>query len=344
MKKKLLCFPLLLILALLSACGDEPERVQIIAMDTVMTFQTYGKAAEDALVDASAEVRRLDALLSRTDPESAVSRVNSAGGAPVEAGAELSELLETAAEYSRMTGGAFDITLAPVSSAWGFTTDSYRVPSRAELDALLAHVGMEHVHVSGDTVTLDGGAQIDLGAIAKGYAADRVLDLYREAGLERGWAALGGNVAALGCRPDGEPWEIGIQDPSRPDDGNAYAGLLYLEDACAVTSGSYQRYFEQDGRRYHHILDPATGAPADSGLLSVTVVADAEAGSGAMCDALSTALFVMGEEKALDFRRESGLDFELVLVTEDGRVVATAGLEGRFAPAEGSGYAYETVS
>ena len=344
MKKKLLCFPLLLILALLSACGDEPERVQIIAMDTVMTFQTYGKAAEDALVDASAEVRRLDALLSRTDPESAVSRVNSAGGAPVEAGAELAGLLETAAEYSRMSGGAFDITLAPVSSAWGFTTDSYRVPSRAELDALLAHVGMEHVHVSGDTVTLDGGTQIDLGAIAKGYAADRVLDLYREAGLERGWAALGGNVAALGCRPDGEPWEIGIQDPSRPDDGNAYAGLLYLEDACAVTSGSYQRYFEQDGRRYHHILDPATGAPADSGLLSVTVVADAEAGSGAMCDALSTALFVMGEEKALDFRRESGLDFELVLVTEDGRVVATAGLEGRFAPAEGSGYAYETVS
>ena len=137
MKKKLLCIPLLLILALLSACGDEPERLQVIAMDTVMTFQTYGKAAEDALVDASAEVRRLDALLSRTDPESAVSRVNSAGGAPVEAGAELSELLETAAEYSRMTGGAFDITLAPVSSAWGFTTDSYRVPDPAELQELL---------------------------------------------------------------------------------------------------------------------------------------------------------------------------------------------------------------
>lgn len=344
MKKKLLCFPLLLILALLSACGDEPERVQIIAMDTVMTFQTYGKAAEDALVDASAEVRRLDALLSRTDPESAVSRVNSAGGAPVEAGAELSELLETAAEYSRMSGGAFDITLAPVSSAWGFTTDSYRVPSRAELDALLAHVGMEHVHVSGDTVTLDGGTQIDLGAIAKGYAADRVLDLYREAGLERGWAALGGNVAALGCRPDGEPWEIGIQDPSRPDDGNAYAGLLYLEDACAVTSGSYQRYFEQDGRRYHHILDPATGAPADSGLLSVTVVADAEAGSGAMCDALSTALFVMGEEKALDFWRSGPYDFQMILVTEDGRVVVTGGIEAAFTPQAGSEYAYETVS
>ena len=231
-----------------------------------------------------------------------------------------------------------------MSSACGFTTDSFREPSQAELDALLAHAGMEHVHVSGDTVALDSGTQIDLGAIAKGYAADRVLDLYRQAGLERGWAALGGNVAALGCRPDGEPWEIGIQDPAQPDDGNAYAGLLYLEDACAVTSGSYQRYFEQDGRRYHHILDPATGAPADSGLLSVTVVADAAEGSGAMCDALSTALFVMGEEQALDFWRTGGLDFQLVLVTEDGRVVATAGLEGRFAPAEGSGYTYETVS
>ena len=343
MNKRLL-FPLLLVLTLLSACGETPEQLQLIAMDTVMTFQTYGEAAEDALISASAEVRRLEDLLSRTDPESAVSRLNDAGGAPVEAGEELAGLLEAAAEYSRMTGGAFDITLAPVSSAWGFTTDDYRVPGQTELDALLAHVGMEHVHVSGDAVTLDGGTQIDLGAIAKGYAADRVMDIYRQAGLERGWAALGGNVAALGCRPDGEPWEIGIQDPAHPDDGNAYAGLLYLEDACAVTSGSYQRYFEQDGRRYHHILDPATGAPADSGLLSVTVVADAEAGSGTMCDALSTALFVMGEAQALDFWRTGGLDFELVLVTEDGRVVTTEGLEGRFAPAEGSGYAYETVS
>jgi len=246
------------------------------------------------------------------------------------------------AEYADATGGAFDITVAPVVSAWGFTTDGNQVPEQKELEELLAHVGVEHIALAGETATLDKGTGIDLGGIAKGYASDRIAEVFRLREAERGWAALGGNVLAWGSRPDGEPWLIGIQDPARPTDTSAYAGMVRLEDAFAVTSGSYQRFFEQDGKVYHHIIDPATGYPADSGLVSVTIVADAEEGNGTMCDALSTALFVMGEEQAVTFWRESGYDFEMILVTEDGRVVISRGLEDSFA-VEG-GYVCETVS
>lgn len=209
---------------------------------------------------------------------------------------------------------------------------------------MLAHVGMEHIHLTEDTATLDPGTQIDLGAIAKGYASDQLGALFQRSGVERGWVSLGGNVLAWGSRPDGDPWEVGIQDPAHPDESSALVCSLFLQDAFAVTSGSYQRYFEQDGKRYHHILDPKTGAPAESGLVSVTVVADYAPGNGTMCDALSTALFVMGEEDALSFWRSGTYDFELVLVTEDGRVLVTEGLADRYAPAEGSTYVFETVS
>ena len=137
---------------------------------------------------------------------------------------------------------------------------------------------------------------------------------------------------------------VGIKDPRDPDNANAFAAVLNLTDAYAVTSGSYQRYFEQDGETYHHIIDPATGYPADSGLTSVTVVADSADGNGTMCDALSTALFVMGEEKALDFWRSGQYDFQLVLVTEDGRVVVTEGLTDVLTEIDDNGYAYEIVS
>lgn len=343
MKRRARSFAALSLVLLLSACGaSQPETLSILAMDTAMTFSVYGNDADTVLSDASLEVRRLDALLSRTNPESAVTHLNA--GDQLQVGEEVCGLLAAAQEYSAATGSAFDITLAPVSTAWGFTTDSYQVPSQEELDTLLAHVGMEHIHLTENTASLDPGTQIDLGAIAKGYASDQLGALFERSGVERGWVSLGGNVLAWGSRPDGDPWEVGIQDPAHPDDSSALVCSLFLEDAFAVTSGSYQRYFEQDGKRYHHILDPKTGAPAESGLVSVTVVADYAPGSGTMCDALSTALFVMGAEDALSFWRSGTYDFELVLVTEDGRVLVTEGLADQYAPAEGSTYVFETVS
>lgn len=341
---------------LLTACAAPPERRedapverQFLAMDTAMSLCVYGE--EETVPAAEAEIRRLESLLSRTRADSAVSRLNRSGHL-TEDGGELWRLLEAAEEYSAAAGGAFDVTIAPVASAWGFTEEVQQVPSSEDLAALLDHVGPEHVHLEADgvSVRLDAGTEIDLGGIAKGYAADCLRAIFQEAGSSRGWASLGGNVLAWGTRPDGTPWRVGIQDPWYPDQ-QRFVGTLGLEDAFAVTSGGYQRYFEQNGVTYHHILDPASGMPAGSGLVSVTVVAAAQGdaaartpGSGAMCDAFSTALFVMGEEKALEFWRSGGYEFQLVLVTEDGRVVSTAGLEGIFTPEDGSGYVYETVS
>ena len=344
-----------LLLAALAVCGltgcggtrdpdEAQESIQVIAMDTAMVLTAYGKESTRAVYDAEEEVRRLDALLSRTSGSSEVSMLNGAGGEMVPVGAEICTLIQTAGDFTEATGGAFDITIAPVVSAWGFTTDSYQVPDREALQTLLESVGMEHVHLSGGSARLDPGTMIDLGGIAKGYTADRVAEIFREHAVPRGKVELGGNILLIGDKPDGTAWRVGVQDPKHPDEADGLVCVLNLTDAFAVTSGSYQRYFEQDGKRYHHIIDPATGCPADSGLTSVTVVADSARGNGTMCDALSTALFVMGEDKALDFWRSGVYDFQLVLVTEDGRVVVTEGLKDGFVEMEESGYTYEFVS
>ena len=261
-----------------------------------------------------------------------------------ELGEELIPILRAAETYRRETDGAFDITVAPVMSAWGFAAGSFRVPSQAELDGLLELVDGSAVGVEGRTVTLGPGQAIDLGGIAKGYAADKIVGVLREHDVPRANINLGGNVLAYDGRPDGTPWRVAIQDPARVGEQDGFAGVLALTDSFAVTSGGYQRYFEQDGKTYHHIIDPATGYPAENGLVSVTVEADAVEGAGAMCDALSTALFVMGEEQALEYWRSSGYEFELVLVTEDGRVLVTEGLADRFTAGEDTGYRYVTVS
>ena len=332
----------------LAACGgpatQEMESAQAFAMDTVMVLTAGGGETGTALQTAQEELYRLDRELSRTREDSAVSRLNSAaGGTPVDVGEELRDLIARALDFSAATDGAFDITLAPVSSAWGFTEDTYRVPEDAELALLLPCVGAEHVHLEeGTAVSLDQGTRIDLGAIAKGYASDWMAAIYQEHGITHGIVDLGGNTWVCGGNLEGEPWQIGIQDPARS--AGALAGILEASDAFAVTSGGYQRYFEENGQLYHHIIDPATGRPAESGLTSVTVVADGAAGNGTMCDALSTALFVMGEDRALELWRSGVYDFDLILVTEDGRLLATAGIADRFRPDDSAGYAYEIVS
>ena len=352
--RKFCALALTVLLAVSAAgCGtmdpdEAQESIQVIAMDTAMIFTAYGVNSTKADYAAEEEVYRLEAMLSRTDEESPVAQLNSQGTAEVDG--ELWALMETAMEYTAATGGAFDITVAPVTVAWGFTTDSFQVPTQAELDSLVPLVGTDHIHNLGGngdgtvTVELDPGTQIDLGGIGKGYASDRVAAIFREYEIPRGLVQLGGSVLAIGDRPDGAAWVVGIKDPRDPDNANAFAAVLNLTDAYAVTSGSYQRYFEQDGETYHHLIEPATGYPADSGLTSVTVVADSADGNGTMCDALSTALFVMGEEKALDFWRSGQYDFQLVLVTEDGRVVVTEGLTDVLTEIDDNGYAYEIVS
>lgn len=212
------------------------------------------------------------------------------------------------------------------------------MPEDAELALLLPCVGAEHVHLEeGTAVSLDQGTRIDLGAIAKGYASDWMAAIYQEHGITHGIVDLGGNTWVCGGNLEGEPWQIGIQDPARS--AGALAGILEASDAFAVTSGGYQRYFTgPDGTVYQHILNPKTGWPVQGDLLSVTIVAD----NGTMADAYSTALYVMGREAAQDFWRQNG-GFDMVLITKDGQVLYTPGLADKLTETEGSGYAYACI-
>ena len=333
----------LLLAGSLTACGgtaaQEMQSIQVFAMDTVMGLRACGGETEAALAAAEDEIYRLDEALSRTREDSAVSRLNSAaGGTPVDVGEELRDLIARALDFSAATDGAFDITLAPVSSAWGFTEDTYRVPEDAELALLLPCVGAEHVHLEeGTAVSLDQGTRIDLGAIAKGYASDWMAAIYQEHGITHGIVDLGGNTWVCGGNLEGEPWQIGIQDPARP--AGALAGILEASDAFAVTSGGYQRYYTApDGTVYQHILDPKTGYPVESDLLSVSILCD----NGTMADAYSTALYVMGSAGAQAFWRTHG-GFEMILITTAGQVMYTPGLSEKITPTEGSGYEYVSI-
>ena len=309
----------------LTACGggeqqEMGETRTVYTMDTVMNLTAYGENASAALDAAEETLRTLDAKLDRHDETSTVSALNRDG--TVE-DAELAQLTDIAQTIGALSGGAFDPTVAPVMDAWDFTGDAPRVPSDEELSALLAHVGLEKLSVDGNTIALSDGAQLDLGGIAKGYAAGRVRTILREAGVTSAIISLGGNVAAVGKKPDGSAWTVGLQDPDRPE---AYFGTVSIEDACVVTSGAYQRYFEENGVCYHHILDPHTGCPAESGVKSVSVVAQDDT----LADALSTALFVMGLDAGAEFQKSSGLAFEAVFVTDDNTVWITPGLAGRY--------------
>ena len=351
MKRKLTA--LLLTLALLptlAACGEQGtagETRTVYAMDTVMNLTVYGEKAASTLENAEKELHTLDeSILSRTAEGSELSALNAANGESVSYAADdpLPKLIETALAISEATDGAFDPTLAPVLDAWGFTKDLRRVPSADELAALLAHTGRDKVALEetadGYSVALSDGAQLDLGGIAKGYAADLLRAQLEKEGVTSATLDLGGDVFVMGKKSDGSDWRIAVKDPG---DTESYLGIVAASDAFIVTSGVYERYFEENGVRYHHILDPKTGCPAESGLVSVTVVCK----NGAWADALSTACFVLGTDKALALRGSRaarGVDFELVFVTDDGRVLYTGGLAAAFTPNEESGYTYESLA
>ena len=314
--------------ALLTGCAPQGREETIFAMDTVMTLEAYGPEAEDALIRVAQRINELDRTLSVVNENSDVWAVNHSTG-PVTVSEDTGALVALGLELWEETGGALNIAMYPVVRAWGFTTGEYRVVPEEERAALLARTDLGQLDYDPDsrTVTTPAGMELDLGSLGKGYAGDQVLDLFREAGVTSALINLGGNVQALGGQADGSPWRIGVQDP---EDLGAYLAVLEVTDGAVVTSGGYQRYFEEAGETYCHIMDPATGAPADSGLLSATIVGP----SGARCDGLSTAAFVLGAEGTADLWRAAG-DFEFLLVDEDGTIWLSEGLEDRFSLAEG---------
>ena len=312
---------------LLTGCSgapaQEPETATFFAMDTAMDFTVYGDAA--LLDEAETLIGSLEEQVSVTDEHSDIYAIDHTGSGSLSGNA--AELMEQALELCRRTGGALDISVYPIVRAWGFTTGSYQVPDEETIQSLLPLVDYTQIQYDAATgvVTLPEGMEIDLGSVAKGYAGQLAAQMLREHGVQSALLNLGGNVQTVGAKPDGSPWQIGIKDPQ----GEDAMMVLSVEDQAVVTSGGYERYFEQDGQTYWHIMDPSTGHPADSGLISVTIVGD----EGVVCDGLSTALFVMGLEKAADLWAQSG-DFEAVFVTASGEVYITKGLRDRFALTE----------
>lgn len=318
-------WPALLVLSLLlSGCQPFPNAYdrQFVAMDTFMHLTAYGDGAQEALARTQEEIVRLDTLLSVNSEKSEVHAINHRQEDTFALSEDTAQLLSLSLSLARETGGAFDPTVYPVVRQWGFTTGTYQLPTPDELTSLLPLVGYEKASLDGQALTLNGNTQLDFGGIAKGWAGDRAVQMLKADGITSAILRLGGNIQTMGTKPDGSLWTVGIQDP---DTGNTLA-TLSVADLAVVTSGSYQRYFTVGDQLYHHIIDPATGYPADNGLTSVTIMAP----SGARCDALSTALFVMGLDKGMQFWRDRR-DFEAVFVSKDGSVTITAGLEGNFA-------------
>lgn len=309
-------FPAVCLCLLLSLASCAPQRRTdtVFAMDTLMELTVYGD--QSVLDDTRERIRALEAELSVTDANSEIYALNRDGTARL--GEDADALLRRALEICALTDGALDITVYPVVRAWGFTTGEYRVPGEEELTALLERVDYTRI---GD-LTLPEGFEVDLGAVAKGFTSDETAKLWEERGVTSGLMNLGGNVYALGRKPDGKLWRVGLRDPF----SDTTLAAIEVEDKAVVTSGGYERYFERDGVRYHHIIDPGTGRPARSGLASVTVVG----ADGVLCDGLSTAFFVMGLDRASELWRDSGLDVDAIFVTDGKEVYITEGLESSF--------------
>lgn len=328
----------LLCACLLTGCGQgQGKTASIYAMDTMMDVTAYGEAAQEAVDAAVAELNRLDRLLSAQREDSDIARVNAHAEthSSVQVSQETAELLGRALRLCNDTDGALDITIYPAMEAWGFYDKDYRVPSQEELTQLQTVVGHKRVWIDWlgtrpgfpPSIRCGVGVDLDLGAVGKGYAADRVAQLWRDLGVPSGLLYLGGNVQCVGARPDGTDWSVGIRDP---EDENGTLCTVSGRDMAVVTSGAYQRNFEIDGVRYHHILDPETCQPARSGLASVTIVAQ----SGFLADGLSTAVYVMGLEKGTEFWR-ARQDFDMILYTDDHELYVTQGLADRVKAAEG---------
>jgi thiamine biosynthesis lipoprotein len=296
-------------------------------MGTVMTHKAFGLHAEDSLAAVCREVARLEGLLSRFLPESEISRINGSAGIRSEKiNREAYAVLSKAVEFPRFFPGCFDVTIGPLVTLWHAAKESLAQPDDASVKRILPLVDYRDLILDRLEMTAGlrkVGQSLDLGGIGKGRAGDKILEVLQRFGISSAYSNLGGNVVTLGAKPDGSPWRIGIQHPRQAD---RLIGAVSVVGRTVVTSGDYQRQFvDSQGRKHHHILDPRTGYPSESGLVSVSVVAE----NSMVADALSTILFVAGMEKGLQFLR-SFPQAEVILVDTDLQVFITQGLRTCF--------------
>jgi FAD:protein FMN transferase len=297
------------------------------AMGTVMTHKAFGMYAEESLDAVRREIAWMEGRLSRFLPDSEISRVNGSAGIKREkVSPETYEVLSKAVEFSQYFPGCFDVTIAPLVALWSKSKGSSVLPDETDIKRILPLVNYEDLIL--DPVEMTSGLRnvgqsVDLGGIGKGFAADKILEVFRKFGISSAYSNLGGNVVTLGTKPDGSPWQVGIQHPRQE---NKLIGSVSIVNQTVVTSGDYQRYFtDSRGKRYHHLLNPMTGYPAESGLISVSIVTE----SSLAADAISTIVFVAGLVKGIEFLK-SLPETDAILVDSDLQVYVTQGLRDRF--------------
>ena len=329
----LLCVCMLLPL---SACGESKmQQRQVQAMNTMMTLTAYGKKAEAGLAAAEGVIVAMDAALDPETPNSTVYAINHAQGQNVIVSAQVAKMLSSAMTVYSQSGGALDLSIYPLVKRWGFVDGKYYLPSDEEISSEMLKMCFDKLVLTSFpssgaySVSLPYGAELTLAAVAKGCASENAIDAMRQAGVESAFISMGGNIQTLGVKPDGSLWTVGIQDPNNP---STHLGVITVGETAVVTSGSFQENFTAiNGRTYHHILNPATGYPANNSLSSVTIICE----DGTMADCLSTAMFVLGENKALNYWRQYG-GFEMILVTDNKRIICTSGLIEQFTLANDS--------
>lgn len=317
-------------LVLCTGCGAASQPASRTAYDllgTTCTITVYDRLPPSVMDGAFARIRQIESRLTVSAEGSQIMAVNRASGLrPVQVSADVMEVLQAGLEFSRLGDGAFDITIGPLVKLWGIGTSAAGIPPQDAVHEALGRVGYRSLRLdpgSGEAFLSAPGMRIDLGAIAKGYAADEAARLLREGGVKCALINLGGNILTMGKKPDGKPWHIGIQNPEDPR--GTYLGILTTGETSVVTSGVYERFFEQDGRRYHHILDTATGSPVSNGLTSVSIVTAASM----RADGFSTLLFALGLRRGIEMaERTPGLD--VIFVDEDRNAYVSGGILDRF--------------
>lgn len=295
----------------------------VYAMDTYMSLKAFGDNAEEAVEAGTKEIHRIDDLLSTGKKTSEISKINANAGGSLSSDTE--SLISRSLDLYKSTDGAFDIAIYPVMQLWGFPTKKYRVPKKSEIDNALKLTDASKIQLDTTNHTVsfaEKGMEIDLGGIAKGYTSARLMDVFKQHGVKSAIVSLGGNVETLGTKTDGSNWRVAIEDPDSTKD---YLGVLETHDKAVITSGGYERYFKKNGKTYHHIIDPKTGYPADSGIHSSTIVSS----DGTLADGLSTSLFIMGLDKAEQYWKAHSDEFDFVLETDD-ELYVTDGISGQF--------------
>lgn len=282
--------------------------------DTVIKIQILDPADESILDGLKKLCEKYDTMFSATNTDSELYKLNHANGQPFTVSSETANLIQEGIHYSELSGGAFDLTIEPVSALWDFKADKPTVPSSDAIAQAVSHVDYTKVDIQDNTVTLeDPEAGIDLGAIAKGYIADQVKTYLKKQGIKHAIINLGGNVDVIGTKPDGSKYNIGIQKPF--DESGEAITSVQLKDQTVVTSGIYERYFKKNGKLYHHILDPRTGYPCENNLYSVSIITD----SSTKADALSTTCFLLGYEKGMELIQSMD-GVEAIFITDDEKV------------------------